>query len=130
MWFAKHYNAVIIGTYIVVGLFSWQLLLFGFMIPAAISLYMESNINVFCHTPGIGYRNFETKDASQNVPFLALITWGQGWHNNHHAKASSYDFGTTVSGNKKEWDPSLIFLPLIATKESREKIYNDRLHPQ
>jgi stearoyl-CoA desaturase (delta-9 desaturase) len=131
MWFAKHYNSVIIGTYILVLiLFGWQVLLFGFMIPAAISLYMESNINVFCHSPGFGYRNFETKDNSRNIPFLAWITWGQGWHNNHHHKASSYDFGTTVSGNRKEWDASLIFLPLIATKESREKIYNDRLHAQ
>jgi stearoyl-CoA desaturase (delta-9 desaturase) len=131
MWFAKHYNSVILGTYIIVlVLFGWQVLLFGFMIPAALSLYMESNINVFCHTPGMGYRNFDTKDNSQNVPLLAWVTWGQGWHNNHHAKASSYDFGTAVSGNKREWDASLIFLPLIATKESREKIYNDRLHAQ
>jgi stearoyl-CoA desaturase (delta-9 desaturase) len=126
-WFAKHYNSVILATYLVVlGLFGWQVLLFGFMIPAALSLYMESNINVFCHSPGFGYRNFETKDQSRNVPFLAWITWGQGWHNNHHQKASSYDFGTTVSGNKREWDASLIFLPLIATKESRDKIWRER----
>jgi fatty-acid desaturase len=87
---------------------------------------MESNINVFCHTPGYGYRNFDTKDASQNVPLLGWITWGQGWHNNHHAKASSYDFGTAVSGKKSEWDFSLIFLPLIATKESRKQILDGR----
>jgi stearoyl-CoA desaturase (delta-9 desaturase) len=126
MWFAKHYNYIIIGTYIVVGLFSWQLLLFGFMIPAAISLYQESNINVFCHRLGFGYRNFDTKDWSRNIPFLAWITWGQGWHNNHHAKAAAYDFGTTTSGNPAEWDMSLIFVPLIATKESRTKIFEGR----
>jgi stearoyl-CoA desaturase (delta-9 desaturase) len=126
MWFAKNYNWIILVTYIIVGLVSWQLLLFGFIIPAALSLYAESNINVFCHTPGYGYRNFDTKDASQNVPLLAWITWGQGWHNNHHAKASSYDFGTSVSGKKSEWDFSLIFLPLIATKESRQQILAGR----
>ena len=126
MWFAKNYNWIILVTYIVVGLISWQLLLFGFIIPAALSLYMESNINVFCHTPGYGYRNFDTKDASCNVPLLAWITWGQGWHNNHHAKASSYDFGTSISGKKSEWDFSLIFLPLIATKESRQQILTGR----
>jgi stearoyl-CoA desaturase (delta-9 desaturase) len=132
MWFAKNYIKIILVTYsIVFVVFGWQLLIFGFMLPAAVSLYMESNINVFCHTPGYGYRNFETKDQSRNVPFLAWITWGQGWHNNHHAKASSYDFGTTVSGNWKEFDMSLIMLPLIATKDSRAKIYkdrNDKLH--
>lgn len=134
MWFAKNYIKIILVTYItVLILFGWQVLLFGFMLPAAVSLYMESNINVFCHSDGYGYRNFDTKDNSRNVPFLAWITWGQGWHNNHHAKASSYDFGTTVSGNSKEFDMSLIMLPLIATKESREKIYQDRhdkLHAQ
>jgi fatty-acid desaturase len=132
MWVAKNYINIILVTYIaVLVLFGWQVLIFGFMLPAAVSLYMESNINVFCHTDGYGYRNFDTKDNSRNVPFLAWITWGQGWHNNHHAKASSYDFGTSVSGNWKEFDISLIMLPLIATKDSREKIYkdrNDKLH--
>jgi stearoyl-CoA desaturase (delta-9 desaturase) len=134
MWFAKHYISIILATYaVVLVLFGWQILLFGFMIPAALSLYMESNINVFCHSPGIGYRNFDTKDQSRNVPFLAWVTWGQGWHNNHHARASSYDFGSTVSGNAKEFDLSLIMLPLLATKESRQKIYqdrNDKLHAE
>lgn len=125
-WFTKHYQKIILITYLIVGIISWELLLFGFMIPACIGLYQESNINVFCHSGNLGYRNFETKDCSRNVPLLAFITWGQGWHNNHHQKPSSYDFGTAVSGNKKEWDPSIIFLPLIATKESREAIYRGR----
>lgn len=126
MWFAKNYNMIILGTYLVVGLVDWQILLFGLMIPAALSLYQESNINVFCHKPGLGYRNFETKDDSRNVPLLAWLTWGQGWHNNHHVKASSYDFGTTVSGKLTEFDITLLFLPLVATKESRNKIYKAR----
>lgn len=133
IWFAKNYNKIILVTYLVVGLISWKLLLFGFMIPACISLYQESNINVFCHSGTWGYRTFETKDNSRNVPFLAWITWGQGWHNNHHQLASSYDFGSTVSGNPKEFDMSLLLLPLVATKESKNKIYQDRhdkLHSQ
>jgi fatty-acid desaturase len=131
VWIAKNYNYIILVTYVIVGLISWELLLFGFIVPAALSLYMESNINIFCHSPGYGYRNFDTKDQSRNVSLLAWITWGQGWHNNHHEKASSYDFGSSVSGKSSEWDFSLIFLPLIATKESRQKIYkerNDKLH--
>jgi fatty-acid desaturase len=133
IWFAKHYVKIIMVTYLIVFLISPELLLFGFMIPAALSLYQESNINVFCHTPGYGYRNFETKDQSRNVPFLAWITWGQGWHNNHHEKASSYDFGTTVSGKPKEFDMSLLLLYLVATNESRKKIFqarDDKLHTE
>lgn len=126
MWFAKHYNTIIVVTYIIVGLISWEILLFSFMIPACVSLYQESNINVFCHTNEFGYRNFDTKDRSRNVPLLAYLTWGQGWHNNHHAKASSYDFGKAVSGKNLEWDPSLIFVPVIATADSRKKIFESR----
>jgi fatty-acid desaturase len=131
MWIATHYVKIVFVTYLAVFLISPTLLLFGFIIPAAISLYQESNINVFCHSPGYGYRNFETKDQSRNVPILAWITWGQGWHNNHHEKSSSYDFGSTVSGNPKEFDPSLLLLPLVATRASRQQIYQarrDKLH--
>jgi len=31
-----------------------------------------------------GWRRFETSDTSRNNPLLALITFGEGWHNNHH----------------------------------------------
>jgi stearoyl-CoA desaturase (delta-9 desaturase) len=32
-----------------------------------------------------GYRSYNTPDASRNNWFVALLTWGEGWHNNHHA---------------------------------------------
>ncbi len=32
-----------------------------------------------------GYRNYETPDASRNNIWVALLTFGEGWHNNHHA---------------------------------------------
>jgi len=40
-----------------------------------------------CHT--WGKRRFETKDDSRNNLWLALITLGEGWHNNHHRFAVS-----------------------------------------
>lgn len=126
VWFAKNYEKIILVSYVIIGLISLELLLFGFMIPAAIGLYQESNINVFCHSGNLGYRNFDTKDDSRNIPFLALITWGQGWHNNHHHKPASYDFGTSVSGNASEFDPSLLLLKFIATESSYKKIFENR----
>jgi stearoyl-CoA desaturase (delta-9 desaturase) len=39
-------------------------------------------INSFAHL--VGTRRFETTDDSRNSMFLALITMGEGWHNNHH----------------------------------------------
>lgn len=126
VWFAKHYEIIVVVSYIIIGLISFEILLFAFMLPAAIGLYQESNINVFCHSGDLGYRNFETKDRSRNIPLLALITWGQGWHNNHHQKPSSYDFGTSVSGRTEEFDPCMIIIPFIATPESYREILEKR----
>jgi len=126
MWFAQHYTKIIAVTYIIVGLIDWQVLLFMFIIPAVYSLHQESCVNYFCHLPNKGYRNFETKDDSNNRSVMALLVWGQAWHNNHHAKASAYDFGTTVSGRIDEFDPTLLLVPLLATKESRQRIFKAR----
>ena len=32
-----------------------------------------------------GYRNYDTRDNSRNLWWVALVTYGEGWHNNHHA---------------------------------------------
>jgi len=40
-----------------------------------------------------GYRNFDTDDDSRNSWWVALITFGEGWHNNHHADARSAAHG-------------------------------------
>lgn len=37
----------------------------------------------------IGYRNYETRDNSRNHWLVALLTHGEGWHNNHHAQPRS-----------------------------------------
>jgi stearoyl-CoA desaturase (delta-9 desaturase) len=39
-------------------------------------------VNSFAHK--YGSRRFETKDDSRNNFFVALLTFGEGWHNNHH----------------------------------------------
>jgi stearoyl-CoA desaturase (delta-9 desaturase) len=49
------------------------------------------SINSVCHF--FGRRDFETSDESRNVPWLAIATWGESWHNNHHAFPSSYRHG-------------------------------------
>jgi len=40
-----------------------------------------------------GYKNFETKDDSRNNWWVAAISWGEGWHNNHHAHPRSARHG-------------------------------------
>jgi stearoyl-CoA desaturase (delta-9 desaturase) len=126
LFFAHNYTKIILGSYFIIGIINWEILLFMFIIPAIYSLHQESLVNLRCHIHGGGYRNFETKDNSNNRPIMGYLIWGQAWHNNHHYKASSYDFGTTISGKKWEFDPSLLFVPLIATKNNRKKIFEAR----
>ena len=40
-----------------------------------------------------GYRNYNTEDESRNLWWVAFLTYGEGWHNNHHAIAGSARFG-------------------------------------
>ncbi len=49
------------------------------------------SVNSVCHL--LGARSFETGDASRNVWWLSVITFGEAWHNNHHAFPSSARFG-------------------------------------
>jgi stearoyl-CoA desaturase (Delta-9 desaturase) len=49
------------------------------------------SINSVCHF--FGRRDFATRDESRNVPWLAIPTWGEAWHNNHHAFPTSYRHG-------------------------------------
>jgi len=56
-----------------------------------------------------GYRNYDTADSSRNHWLVALVTYGEGWHNNHHA-----DQRSAVHGHKWwEFDPTYQFICLL-----------------
>jgi stearoyl-CoA desaturase (delta-9 desaturase) len=57
-------------------------------------------INSLCHF--FGTRNFATKDESRNLSWLAPFTFGEAWHNNHHAFPTSARHGI----GRGELDPS------------------------
>ena len=49
------------------------------------------SVNSVCHF--FGRREYDTEDQSRNVAWLAIPTWGEAWHNNHHAFPTSYRHG-------------------------------------
>jgi len=59
-----------------------QLLVWGFFISTIVLFHATVTINSLAHRWGT--RRFATRDDSRNNAFLALITFGEGWHNNHH----------------------------------------------
>ncbi len=64
-----------------------QLFVWGFFISTVFLLHGTLFINSLSHM--LGNRRFETTDDSRNNLALALITLGEGWHNNHHRYAHS-----------------------------------------
>ena len=65
----------------------WQMLGWGFFVSTVALYHGTFCINSLAHL--IGKRRFKTKDTSRNSFLLAMITLGEGWHNNHHRFPSS-----------------------------------------
>ena len=58
-------------------------LVWGGLVRIFLFHHMTWSVNSVCHT--FGRRPFETEDESRNNWIVALPTFGEGWHNNHHA---------------------------------------------
>jgi stearoyl-CoA desaturase (delta-9 desaturase) len=69
------------------GTSGWQMLVWGFLVSTVLLFHATFTINSLGHV--WGSRRFQTRDHSRNNPWLALLTLGEGWHNNHHRFAVS-----------------------------------------
>ncbi len=68
------------------ALWLWAFLPFHFIMTPL----QGTVINWFAHK--IGYRSFDVTDTSTNLMPLDLITMGEGYHNNHHARSGDANF--------------------------------------
>jgi stearoyl-CoA desaturase (delta-9 desaturase) len=75
---------VALGGTIIAGLTG---LLWGGAVRMFVLHHVTYSINSLCHT--FGRQPFKTKDESRNLAWLAPFTFGEAWHNNHHAFPSS-----------------------------------------
>ena len=62
------------------------------------------SINSLCHF--FGRQAYDTADESRNLAWLAIPTWGEAWHNNHHAFPTSYRHGL----ERWQIDPSAVII--------------------
>ncbi len=60
----------------------WQMLVWGFFISTVLCYHGTYTINSLSHV--FGRQRYRTGDTSRNNWLLAIITLGEGWHNNHH----------------------------------------------
>lgn len=64
------------------GTNAWQMFVWGFVVSTVIVYHATYTINSLSHR--YGSARFDTGDDSRNNFWLALLTMGEGWHNNHH----------------------------------------------
>lgn len=95
------------------GLGGWSLALswivWGVCVRTVLVYHGTWFVNSASHT--WGYRNFETTDQSTNLWWVALFSFGEGWHNNHHAQQRSAAHGMRWW----ELDPTYWTIKLLKT---------------
>ena len=83
------------------------LMLWGGLVRVVFGLHATWLVNSATHM--WGRRRFATRDDSRNNWWVALMTFGEGWHNNHHAHPTSARHGLAWY----EFDPSWIQITIL-----------------
>lgn len=81
--------------------------LWGICLRVVVGLHATWLVNSATHM--WGSRRFATRDDSRNNWWVALMTFGEGWHNNHHAHPTSARHGLAWY----EFDPSWILIKVL-----------------
>ena len=97
---------------VAVGLFllafgGWGVMLWGVFLRVTVGLHITWLVNSATHL--WGRQRFETGDDSRNSMWVALLTFGEGWHNNHHAYPTSARHGLAWY----EFDPNWLGIRLL-----------------
>ena len=92
VWLSRYHwvpvTLVSIGLFLIGG---WPWLLWGTFFRVTLGLHVTWLVNSATHI--WGSRRFDTRDDSRNNWWVALLTGGEGWHNNHHAHPVSASHG-------------------------------------
>lgn len=94
VWIDKYYYLptilVSIPLFLIGG---WQMVVWAVFARVVMSWHFTWMVNSVTHI--WGSRRFETRDDSRNNGLVAAVTFGEGWHNNHHAYPRSARHGLT-----------------------------------
>jgi stearoyl-CoA desaturase (delta-9 desaturase) len=92
VWITKyHYVPLIAVGVILLAAGGWPVVLWGIFLRTVVGLQTTWLVNSATHSWGT--RRYKTRDLSTNSLWVALLTWGEGWHNNHHAHPTSARHG-------------------------------------
>ncbi len=109
VWLDRHTYLPAVLTGLVVWLMAgWSGLVVGFLWSTVVLWHATFSINSLAHV--VGRRRYVTGDHSRNNLWLALLTFGEGWHNNHH----HYQSATRQGFRWHEIDVSYYLLKALA----------------
>jgi fatty-acid desaturase len=92
VWITKYnYLPVIALAIVLFAIGGLPFLTWGIFLRTVVGLHATWLVNSATHS--WGSRRFVTRDLSTNSWWVALLTWGEGWHNNHHAHPVSARHG-------------------------------------
>ena len=112
-----YYVPLVLSGFILFAIGGWSMVLWGVFARVVFGWHSTWFVNSATHL--WGNRHFETKDDSTNNWWVALLTFGEGWHNNHHAQPSSARHGLKWYQFDMNWLTIRLFEKLGWAKDIR-----------
>jgi len=102
-----HWVPVTLLAFALGAIGGWSMVMWGIALRIVAGLHATWLVNSATHM--FGARRFNTRDDSRNSWWVALISFGEGWHNNHHAYPTSARHGLAWY----EFDPSWLLIKAL-----------------
>ncbi|HUY93278.1 MAG TPA: fatty acid desaturase [Pirellulales bacterium] len=89
--------------------FGFSLVVWGVLLRTVLVWHITWSVNSLAHI--WGYQNYDTNENSRNNWFVALVSNGEGWHNNHHADQRSAAHG------HRWWEFDVTYLTVLTLEK-------------
>ncbi len=115
---SRHYyiSSIILGA-VLLACGGWSMMLWGIFLRTVIGWHSTWLVNSVTHLWGT--RRFQTRDDSTNNGLIAFFSFGEGWHNNHHAYPTSARHGMAWYEFDVNWLTIRLFEKLGLAKRVR-----------
>ncbi len=125
VWISKwHWIPITTLGILLLVLGGWPYLFWGIFFRTVLGLHSTWLVNSATHM--WGSRRFATQDTSRNSFWVALLTFGEGWHNNHHAHPQSSRHGLAWY----EFDPNWYGISVLRLCGLAWDVKARSLHPK
>jgi stearoyl-CoA desaturase (delta-9 desaturase) len=96
-----YYIPTVAVSLLLLAIGGWSMVLWAIFLRTVVGWHFTWLVNSATHLWGT--RRYETRDDSRNNPLIAVITFGEGWHNNHHAYPRSARHGLVWYEFDQNW---------------------------